>query len=75
MNNPFTITIGKKPKQYIERIMQTKEIIDTFTEEEPSNQVYMLNRVRGCGKTVMMTSISNTLSEEKQGSYNISKCD
>ena len=65
MNNPFTITIGKKPKQYIERIMQTKEIIDTFTEEEPSNQVYMLNRVRGCGKTVMMTSISNTLSEEK----------
>ena len=65
MNNPFTITFGKKPKQYIERIMQTKEIIDTFTDEEPSNQVYMLTGVRGCGKTVMMTSISNTLSAEK----------
>jgi hypothetical protein len=65
MPNPFTITFGKKPKQYIERIIQTKEIIDTFTDEEPSNQVYMLTGVRGCGKTVMMTSISNYLSKEK----------
>ena len=61
MNNPFIITFGKKSKQYIERIMQTKEIIDTFTEEEPPNQVYMLTGVIGCGKTVMMTSIASLI--------------
>lgn len=65
MNNPSTITFVKKTKQYTERIIQTKKIIDSFMEEDPSIQMYMITGDRGCGKTVMMTSISNTLSEEK----------
>lgn len=63
MNNPFTLSFGKKPVQYISRITQTNEIIDTFNAELPSNQIYMITGVRGSGKTVMMTNISAELSQ------------
>lgn len=63
MNNPFTLSFGKKPVQYISRITQTNEIIDTFNAELPPNQIYMITGVRGSGKTVMMTNISTELSQ------------
>ena len=34
MNNPFTLSFGKKPVQYISRIAQTERIIGDFTAEE-----------------------------------------
>lgn len=58
MNNPFTLSFGKKPLQYISRIAQTNEVIQNFDAEIPSNQIYMITGVRGSGKTVMMTSIA-----------------
>ena len=57
MNNPFTLSFGKKPLQYISRIMQTNQIIESFNAEIPSNQIFMITGVRGSGKTVMMTNI------------------
>lgn len=59
MNNPFTLSFGKKPLQYISRIQQTAEVIENFTAKEPSNQIYMITGVRGSGKTVMMTGIAS----------------
>ena len=50
MQNPFTLTFGKSPLEPVERPVQTKEIIDTFTAE----------------KTVMMTEISQKLRENDQ---------
>ncbi|MBP1586282.1 MAG: ATP-binding protein [Lachnospiraceae bacterium] len=64
MNNPFTLSFGKKPLQFISRISQTREIIDTFQSDNPSSQIYMLTGVRGSGKTVMMTTISSELSKD-----------
>lgn len=61
MNNPFTLSFGKKPIQYISRITQTNEILDCFTSEIPSNQIYMITGVHGSGKTVMMTNIAAEL--------------
>ena len=63
MNNPFTLSFGKKPTQFISRITQTNEIVDNFKAEQPSNQIYMLTGVRGSGKTVLMTTIANMLRE------------
>lgn len=40
MNNPFTLSFGKKPLQYISRIAQTNEVIQNFDAEIPSNQIY-----------------------------------
>ena len=58
MNNPFTISFGKAPLQYISRFAQTNEIEENFSAEIPSNQIYMITGVRGAGKTVMMTTIA-----------------
>lgn len=66
MNNPFTLSFGKKPSQYISRITQTTEIIENFTAVQPPNQIYMLTGVRGSGKTVMMTSIASELKKREE---------
>ncbi|MCM1125400.1 MAG: KAP family NTPase [Lachnospiraceae bacterium] len=65
MNNPFTLSFGKKPLQYISRIAQTNEIIENFTAQEPPNQIYMLTGVRGSGKTVMMTGIADEIRKDE----------
>ena len=57
MQNPFTLSFGKKPLQYISRISQTNQIVETFRSENPVNQLFMITGVRGSGKTVMMTNI------------------
>lgn len=64
MNNPFTIYFGKTPKQFIARLSQTNGIIDTFKDDKPSSQVYMITGVRGCGKTVMLTDVANAFRKE-----------
>ena len=63
-NNPFNLTFGKEPAQMISRISQTEEIMDSFTSENPNQQVYMITGVRGSGKTVFMTSIQKRLQND-----------
>ena len=65
MDNPFSISFGKKPLQYISRYSSTNDIIETFESENPSTQAYMLVGVRGAGKTVMLSMIASELSEEE----------
>lgn len=66
MQNPFTLTFGKSPLEPVERPVQTKEIIDTFTAEQINQQMFIITGVRGSGKTVMMTEISQKLRENDQ---------
>lgn len=65
MNNPFSISFGKKPEQYISRITQTNEIVEMFSQEVINNQVYLLTGVRGSGKTVLLTNVQKILSENE----------
>ena len=58
-DNPFTLSFGRSPLEAIERPVQTNEIVDTFTSDLPSQQIYIITGVRGVGKTVLMTSVSN----------------
>ena len=64
MNNPFCLTFGKEPYQLISRYVPMNEIINSFSEEKPSQQVYMITGVRGSGKTVFMNSVSKELKED-----------
>ncbi len=64
-NNPFTLTFGKKPNEYISRYENTDMIISTFESENPISQAYLIEGIRGSGKTVLMTSITNELSKNK----------
>ena len=61
MNNPYTLVFGKAPSEMISRMTQFDEVIDNFTSEVSSQQVYMVTGVRGSGKTVFMTEIAGRL--------------
>lgn len=61
MGNPFTLSFGKKPIEEIARPVQMTEILDAFTAEPVNQQIYMITGVRGTGKTVLLTDISNRL--------------
>ena len=59
MSNPFSITFGIEPSNYIKRIKESDKIISEFESEKPSNYVYIITGLRGSGKTVLLSSISN----------------
>ena len=56
-NNPFELTFGLKPDNYISRIKQSEEIISSFSSKRSG--VYMIVGPRGTGKTVMLSSVAN----------------
>ena len=62
--NPFSISFGRKPYQYIERELVIDEITDELYSDIIQNQCFMLTGVRGSGKTVTMTAIENKLRED-----------
>lgn len=63
--NPFMISFSRKPVEYIDRPEQTERILSTFHESPVTDQLFMIMGVRGSGKTVLMSSIANSLAEEK----------
>lgn len=65
-SNPFTITFGKEPSQLIARPLPLDEILSEFRAESPSIQAFILTGVRGSGKTVAMTQISEALGKESE---------
>lgn len=65
MDNPFTLTFGKEPLSFISREQEMAEITEGFRQEHPDNQVMMITGVRGSGKTVTLTVISNEIRKTK----------
>ncbi len=61
--NPFTLSFGRKPNEYIERNIDEEKVITVFTEEPITDQIFLLTGIRGCGKTVTMTNISNQIAD------------
>lgn len=59
--NPFTLTFGKQPPEYVSRYENSTSVISSFTGRYPTSQTYLIEGVRGSGKTVLMTAISNEL--------------
>lgn len=64
MGNPFTLTFGKKPSEYIIRRTDIEEIEKTFLEEPARSQSYLIRGVRGSGKTVLMTAIAREIADK-----------
>ena len=65
MNNPFTITFGKNPILAVDRPIEKQEIIDAFTSTPIVRQIFLITSIRGSGKTVLMTEISQQLKASK----------
>ncbi len=64
-NNPYSLIFGQEPEQMISRLSETSDVMESFTRENPSQNVYLITGVRGYGKTVFMTEISNRLRKNK----------
>ena len=62
-NNPFTLTFGKQPNEYISRYEKIELIVGTFEADNPVSQTYLVEGVRGSGKTVLLTAITKELSQ------------
>lgn len=65
MNNPFSMTFGMEPSNYIDRFVESEQIIDDFSSEEPSNCLYLFTGIRGAGKTVFMYSIAEKMRKKE----------
>ncbi|MBQ5933535.1 MAG: ATP-binding protein [Lachnospiraceae bacterium] len=65
MNNPFCLIFGKEPYQVISRILPFNEVLTSFTDEHPSQQIYMITGVRGSGKTVFLTMLTKEFNEDE----------
>ena len=65
ISNPFTLTFAKVPNVLVERNTQKKQIENMFNSMTPSNMIYMITGARGTGKTVMLSELINSFSEDK----------
>lgn len=65
MENPFTLGFGQKPQEYIDRTVQKNEIIRTFSMNVPSTHAFMIAGIRGSGKTVLLSDLSNYYKSDK----------
>lgn len=63
-NNPYSLVFGKEPNQLISRAVPSTEVITAFTSDTPSQQIYIITGIRGCGKTVLMTTISRKIAKK-----------
>ena len=63
-NNPFTLSFGNKPYEYVSREKDKIDIIEKLTNEPPISHCFIITGVRGSGKTVMLTSISKHFLEQ-----------
>lgn len=64
MLEPFSTAFGREPKNLIQRIKESQEIIEDFNSEEPFNFTYLITGVRGSGKTVLLSYISKILKDK-----------
>lgn len=65
MSNPYTLVFGQPPLESIERTAFVERIISEFCQERPSNYINLVTGIRGSGKTVFITEISERLKNKK----------
>ena len=63
MRNPYVISFGRIPTQYIGRSVLISDIIDALESDIIEEQAYKLTGVRGTGKTVTLTEIEKKIRE------------
>lgn len=63
--NPFTLTFGVVPNNYIHRAEAEEEIRLKFLESD-TGLMYLITGVRGSGKTVFMANIVDHVSQDKE---------
>ena len=65
-DNPFTLTFGQEPNMLISRGAVGDQIVESFTGRYAMTHTYLIEGIRGSGKTVLMTTIAKKLEKEKE---------
>ena len=63
--NPYVISFGRIPTQYISRTLIIDNIIESLESEVIEEQAYKLTGVRGTGKTVTLTAIEKQMRQNE----------
>lgn len=63
--NPYVISFGRIPTQYISRTILIDTIIESLESNVIGEQAYKLTGVRGTGKTVTLTEIEKRMRQNK----------
>ena len=66
MRNPYVISFGRIPTQYISRNLLIDNIIETLESDVVEEQAFKLTGIRGTGKTVTLTAIEKAMRENEQ---------
>lgn len=64
--NPYTISFGRIPVQYISRQIIVDSILDSLESDMIQEQAFKLTGVRGTGKTVTLTDIQKRIKDENR---------
>lgn len=63
--NPYVISFGRIPNQYINRTLLIDSITETLESDIVEEQAFKLTGIRGTGKTVTLTAIERKMRENK----------
>lgn len=61
--NPYVISFGRIPTQYINRSLIIDSIVETIESDIVEEQAFKLTGIRGTGKTVTLTAIEKKIRE------------
>lgn len=64
--NPYVISFGRIPTQYISRSLIIDSIVETLESEVVEEQAFKLTGIRGTGKTVTLTDIEKKMRQSKE---------
>lgn len=64
--NPFSLTFGIEPTNFIDRPQEKEKILSEFSTDEPSSSVCLLTGARGSGITFFMYSTANHLMQKDE---------
>ena len=63
--NPYTVSFGKIPTEYIGRSAVIDTVMEALTSERIDEQAFKITGLRGTGKTVTLTTIEKRCRERK----------
>ena len=63
-SNPFTLSFGNKPFEYVSRDREFRSLIERINSEPPLSHCFVITGVRGSGKTVALTTIKDHFEKE-----------
>lgn len=62
--NPFTLSFGSTPTQYLPRLDETQSIYERIAAPTSLSHCFVITGVRGAGKTVLLTSVAKRFGED-----------